>query len=150
MKAEFMSSPIVKENTIWIVNIGRVRVGVDLTGAWSVDLNGNVRAVKSPEDTMPLLPILELDRVHFFDGLEGIAREFPDFENKVASFPENLLIEFALDSSVSEYWPSKALNWIESDPALVLIFSACMKKIIDRKWVTQSIKQRIKRLIKSV
>ncbi|MBY4917618.1 hypothetical protein [Burkholderia dolosa] len=150
MKAEFVPSPIVKENAIWVVSVGKVCVGVDSIGTWSIDLNGNVRAVKSPEDTMPLLPILELDRDNFVDGLKRIAREFPDFENQVASFPENLLIEFALDSSVSEYWPSKALNWIEGAPALISIFSPLMKSVIDRKWATQSIKQRIGRLIKSI
>ncbi|WP_143135913.1 hypothetical protein [Burkholderia ubonensis] len=150
MKAEFMLNPIVTENTIWVVNVGRVRVGVNSTGTWSIDLNENVRAVKSPEDAMLLLPILELGRAHFFDGLKRIAREFPDFENQVVAFPENLLIEFALDSSISEYWPSKALSWIEGAPALVSTFSSLMKGVIDKKWATQSVKHRIKRMINDV
>lgn len=107
---------------IWVVNVGRVHVGVDSAGTWFIDLNQNVHTVKLPRDTMPLLPILELDRDNFFDDLKRIANEFPDFENQVASFPENLLIELALDTSVSEYWPSKALNWIEGAPALVSFF----------------------------
>ena len=99
---------------------------------------------------MPLLPLLELDRGQFYEYLHRIVQNRFDLKEIILSFPETLLLEFAFESSVSEYWPLKALDWLASEATVDSRIYVGLKALLYKPWATQRLKQRIGKIVKLV
>ncbi len=67
----------------------------------------------------------------------------------LSTFPEEDALIFALNESISTYWPQLALDWIDSRQMEI---SASIREALafsyTQKWAIQSFKHRIKKLLK--
>ena len=68
----------------------------------------------------------------------------------LVSFPEDEVLLFALNDSISSYWPQLALNWIESkNKEITPDLKEALDNVLLAKWAKQDFKHRVKRYLKS-
>ncbi|WCM88102.1 hypothetical protein [Acidovorax sp. NCPPB 3576] len=144
MKVEFLLSKHC-ELPIWIFKIGALKIGVLNSDCWVVDIKGQIE-VASVKNIMGFLPLLELDRRVVSAHLEEVWAICTGL-NSFPTFPEDLLLRCALESSVSDYWPSKSLDWMSEG------ISENIRDILVRSselpWANQKINHRIAKILKS-
>lgn len=143
-----LCAPHTDESGIWILEIGQVKLGLSLQSGWSVRLRDETRAIVEPQDMTLLLPLLEMGRQSIYSHLQAISNEAPDIGPRVMAFPETLLLRCALETSVSEYWPLKGIEWLDSSPNLVGQLGDVLRDLQKRSWATQILKQKIKSALK--
>src|SRR5438445_6979561 len=119
MKTQMIFPPRVELQNTWLVNIGQIELGVGPTGEWCFRVGQRMVTISKPDDTMPLLPLLETGRAVFYDHVSRGVQVRPELAEAVRSFPEVLLLKFAFESSVSDYWPLKAMDWLDLNSDLV-------------------------------
>ncbi|WP_206957403.1 hypothetical protein [Trinickia acidisoli] len=100
------------------------------------------------EDVMPLLPLLEMGRVQFYEYLHRLAQTRTELAEAPQSFPAILLLKFAFESSVSDYWPLKALDWLDAGATVDSEIGESLRTLLSRPWVTQRLRQRAERAVK--
>ncbi|WP_157692778.1 hypothetical protein [Burkholderia sp. ABCPW 11] len=145
MKVELLSPSVIDESPIWLVCIGNVLLGINCNHQWCIDVNGKERLMLTPDDTMPILPLLEVGRGRFFEHLRLFESERGNSLGLVESFPTSLLLRFAFESSFSEYWPLKALDWIDGEQAIDPKVRESLRRMSEQRWVTQKLKQIVKK-----
>ena len=148
MRATFLIPPLFEPPIAWVANLGNVRLGVHLQGEWCVEIGGRTRVLSRPDDTMPLLPLLEMSRTEFYECLHRIAQTTVELVDVPTSFPSDLLLRFALDSSVSEYWPLMALDWIDAETTVGSQIRESLQSLLSKPWLTQRLKQRAEMVVK--
>lgn len=99
--------------------------------------------ISKPDDTMPLLPLLEIGRAVFYDHMSRAVQVCPELADATRSFPEMLLLKFAFESSVSDYWPLKAMDWLDLNVALVSELRGTLRTLLLQSWATQRLRQRV-------
>lgn len=104
--------------------------------------------LSKPEDMMPLLPLLELNRRQFYEHLHRVAEDHAELLGGAQSFPETLLLRFAFESSVSDYWPMKAIEWLEDVHKIEPDVRESLRVMLSKTWVTQRLMQHVAVLIK--
>ncbi|MBB4223936.1 hypothetical protein [Variovorax guangxiensis] len=142
--------PQADETDTWIMEIGQIKFGPAPQSGWHIQLRGNMRAIENPNDMIPLLPILEMDRDLIYSHLESVSKNSPKISSRVMEFPETLLLQCAFETSVSDYWPLKGLKWLKSAPNLSRHFEEILSALQKRSWATQALKQEIKSIQKSI
>ncbi|KVD40577.1 hypothetical protein WS61_20465 [Burkholderia sp. ABCPW 11] len=55
------------------------------------------------------------------------------------------MLRFAFESSFSEYWPLKALDWIDGEQAIDPKVRESLRRMSEQRWVTQKLKQIVKK-----
>lgn len=150
MNAELLFPPQIDHASCWLLAINKVRIGIHPQEHWCIDVAGKMMSLKSTDDMMPLLPILDVGRRPFFEHLDRVAKWCPELEAWVNAFPEELLLKFALERSVSDYWPSKALDWACAEPALKATLRESLKVVLTQRWLSQRFRQRVELVYRSV
>lgn len=150
MRAKLLIPPFFELPLVWLADIGKVRLGVHVQDGWCIDIAGRTRALSESEDVMPLLPLLEISRAQFYDYLRHLAQTTTELAEAAQSFPDILLLRFAFESSVSDYWPHKALDWLDTDTALDPQIGESLRTLLSRQWVTQRLRQRAEKALKRV
>jgi hypothetical protein len=148
MRAKLFIPPSFELPNVWLAGIGKVRLGVHLKDGWCIDIAGRTRALSEPEDVMPLLPLLEMSRAQFYEHVRHLAHTTPELAKATQSFPDVLLLRFAFESSVSDYWPHKALDWLDTDTALDPQIGDSLRALLGRPWATERLKQRAEQALK--
>lgn len=143
MNVQLLLPPQTESSAIWLANIGQVKLGVDFQNGWRLFAGGHTTGIVNPADTMPLLPLLETGRGRFYQHLQDVAQVQSSIASILLSFPEGLLVRFALESSVSDYWPLKALDWLDVQPTLYVEVSGSLTSLLDCAWATQRLRQRV-------
>jgi len=138
--------PSFSESILWLIAIGQIKLGIDATSGWCFQLGTRVIMLKTRDDMIPLLPLLEMGKTKFFAHLVNISEQYPKYA--VFVFPEELLLKCAFETSVSDYWPNKAIDWLESDSGVSEELRESLKLIMHQRWVGQRLKQRIARRLK--
>lgn len=148
MKAKLLFPPFFEPPTAWLVSIGNIRLGVHLLDGWCIEVRGQARVLSRSDDMMHLLPLLEMGRVQFYEYLYRVAQGRSELKEIPSSFPAILLLRFALESSVSDYWPLKALDWIEAETTVDSKIREDLRTLLSKPWVSQRLKQRVERALK--
>jgi hypothetical protein len=145
MKINFLK-PQANMSPIWIVELGQVKLGVASRSNWQIELQGDVAELSKPEDMTLLLPLLEENRNKIYEHLREVDIIRPDFEVQ-SNFPEKMLLQCAFEFSVSDYWPLKALVWLDSVPELIDVFKVSLTDLQKRSWATQPMKHKIRLML---
>lgn len=148
MRVKLRIPPPFELPMVWLVDIGNIRLGVHQQDGWCIDIEGRTKVLSKQEDVMPLLPLLEIGRVQFYEHLRRVAQTRIELADALQSFPAILLLKFALESSVSDYWPLKALDWIDAETTVDREIGESLQTLLSRPWVTQRLKQRAERVMK--
>jgi hypothetical protein len=146
MKISFVSAQ-PSSGIVWLVEIGQVKLGISTDSDWKIALRGEVRLLSDPKDIAMLLPLLEVGRQKFYEQLAEVSKCQPDL-HVLTSFPETMLLKCALELSVSDYWPLKGLEWLESTPQLIDSFKETLSELQKRSWATQPLKHKIRFVLK--
>lgn len=148
MRAKLLIPPSFEFPIVWLADIGKVRLGVHLQDGWCIDMAGRRRVLSEVNDVMPLLPLLEMSRAQFYGHLRHLAQTTAELAEAYQSFPDILLLRFAFESSVSDYWPHKALDWLDAGTTLDWQIGESLRTLLSRPWVTQRLKQRAETALK--
>lgn len=144
-----LESPIKAVPYFWLIESGPMKVGIDSKNQWWLNIHGKTTGLSRPEDSTPLLPLLEIGRADFHNFLQRICTKYLEMSKMESSFPEVLLLQNAL-RSVSDYWPAKALDWIDQQPALKNQLMEDLINASNNKRFSQSLRSRITKLTRSI
>lgn len=140
--------PQTDESGIWIVEVGKTKLGLSPQSGWSLQLREETHAMATPQDMIFVLPLLEIGRPAMYSHLQAISSEMPDIGPQLMAFPETLLLRCAFETSVSDYWPLKGIEWLDSSPNLVGQLGDVLRDLQKRSWATQILKQKVKSTLK--
>ncbi len=143
-----LGAPQTGDSGIWIMTVGRTKLGLSPQSEWSLRLRGETHVIALPQDMIFILPLLEIGRHSIYAHLHAISDEIPDIAPQMAMFPELLLLRCAFETSVSDYWPLKGLEWLDNSPDLVGQLEGALANLQTRSWATQILKQKITSTIK--
>lgn len=129
---------------IWIVEKDGVRLGLSHESGWVLRIRDQTRSIIEPQDLMFVLPLLEAGRPTIYSHLHAIAQEHPDIGLRVLEFPEILLLRCAFETSVSDYWPLKAIEWLDSHPSMISKLRGELDDLLQHSWATQRLKHKVK------
>ncbi len=87
-----------------------------------------------------MLPLLELSRSIFYCHLEKVAQAVPDLPG--TAFPEMLLIKCAFETSVSDYWPQKAMDWLDAGANIPEELQHSLRVLTKQRWASQRLRHR--------
>ncbi len=147
MKTQMIFPPRVEHQNTWLVNMGQIELGVGPRGEWCFRVGQRMQTISKPDDTMPLLPLLETGRAAFYAHVCRSVQDSPELAEAACSFPEALLLKFAFESSVSDYWPLKAMDWLDLNSDLVSELRGALRALLSQGWVTQRLRQRVNSVV---
>jgi hypothetical protein len=149
---EFFLVPIQHQNLLWVGRTNGQNFGVTLSGAWCVEekLSGESIELSSSHMMVPLLPVLTEDAQKFRSHLALIANANPEFADALLNFPGSDLVSHVLNTSYSDFWPEKALQWIESKAFTFVNLKDVLGVAKQNKAFSQPLRQRIERVVKSL
>lgn len=139
-----LCAPQTDESGIWIVEVGKTKLGLSPQSGWSLQLREETHAMVTPQDMIFVLPLLEIGRPSVYSHLQEVSNEMPDIGPRLMAFPETLLLRCAFETSVSDYWPLKGIEWLDSSPNLVAQLGGVLCDLQKRSWATQILKQKVK------
>ncbi|RST50674.1 hypothetical protein [Variovorax sp. MHTC-1] len=144
----FFSTEIDEPPWCWIAEMGQGKVwlGVHSLDGWVIRVSGRVKLIENHGDCAFLLPLLEYSRAWFYKNIE----QFLVVSKWREKFPEALLLSSALNYPGSDYWASKALDWIGDNAREIPALDDVLKDLVIRKSWAQGVRQRISRLKRNV
>lgn len=148
MRTQLLFPPLAELPVVWLATIGRVRLGIHLPDGWCIDVGGKIVVLSNADDMMPLLPLLEVGRVQFYEHLLNVGQNRIELAGIVQSFPDALLLKFAFESSVSDYWPMKAMDWLDVSGRIDPDICESMRAMLRKSWATQRLRHRAEAIIK--
>ncbi|AJC21060.1 hypothetical protein [Pandoraea pulmonicola] len=150
MKVELLFPPLEEDSIFWFVKIGKLKIGIINKNVWCLGLGDVVRSPLDFEDMMPLLPLLEVSRRGFIEYFERVGRLRPEIAGMIQTFPETLLLKFACEKSVSDYWPSRAIEWINAEPILAEKLSKSLFDLLKQGWLPQRLRQQVSEVVRRI
>ncbi|WP_080727883.1 hypothetical protein [Ralstonia solanacearum] len=148
MRTQLLFPPLATLPVVWLALIGQVRLGFHVQDGWCIDVGGHATVLSKADDMMPLLPLLEIGRVRFYDYLNNVGENRIELAGIVRSFPDALLVKFAFESSVSDYWPMKAMDWLDVSGRITTEICESMRAMLRKSWATQRLRHRAEAIIK--
>lgn len=112
-------------------------------------MGGQTIVLSNTDDMMPLLPLLEVGRVQFYEHLHNVGQNCIEIAGIVQSFPDALLLKFAFESSVSNYWPMKAMDWLETSGKIAPDIRESLRAMLKKSWTTQRLRHRAEEMLAS-
>lgn len=144
-----LCTPQKDASGIWIAKIGAMKLGLSPQSEWSLQLKEKTHALATPQDMVFALPLLEAGRPAIYLHLQAAAGEMPEIGVQLMAFPEALLLQCAFEEAVSDYWPIKGIEWLDSCPSLADRFADMLRDLQKRPWATQTLKQKIRSMLKN-
>lgn len=149
MKIELLDPTVVVDQYCWLVRLGELQLGVDTLGAWCMQRqNGDVFYFDFPGSYVPLEPILELEPSELSTFLQRAAANHPLFGKAILNFPMLALVKHTFDSAYSDYWPTRALAWINAEKHILPYLREELERFENNKVMSQSARQQAKNLLK--
>lgn len=143
-------TPEFSAHSFLFLQHSNVKFGTTTDGKWISTIKDQTNKITPPDNILSLLPILELDRDFVHEKILQIQSTNHRIPHIDTSFPELDILKAAIISSVSEYWPEKALNWIESDPNLASALRESVELLAQKEWAPQKLKHRCKKILRSI
>lgn len=134
----------------WLLESDVRKLGVHRESGWCAQFADRCVFFESEPSCVHLLPVLELDGNDFFALLSRSEILFPEYANSIRKFPKLLLIQHAFRHYSSDYWPGKAMTWLERDPGLQPLLVAELDEISGNKANSQQLRQRAKRMLRGL
>jgi len=150
MKINLLSAPVVVPPYGWLVYMDLRKLGVHERDGWCMQLDERIVFFDSEEKCVPLGPILEIGWAEFSEFLSRAQILLPSHADLISSFPKALLLKHIFHSSVSAYWPEKALGWLEADKGLQKMFKSELQNFAENTANPQQARQRAKRILRSI
>ena len=151
MKITFLALPIEAPPYFWLIEMGSRKLGVHKQKGWCMQLtDGRLILLDSEDRCMPLGPILEIEERKLFDFLEGAAASNPNYSESIRRFPKEFLLKHIFHTSVTGYWPERALVWLAADKTLQPLFKDELEKFIQNKVMPQGARQKAKKIVRSI
>lgn len=94
--------------------------------------------------------LLELKVSEFDAHLSEAARLAPEFGTSIQRFPLTMLIKHVFHSCYSDYWPEKAMDWLDEKPQLLPLFVDELEHMYRHKAMSQSLRHRARRMWRGV
>ena len=99
---------------------------------------------------MLLMPVLEIESKKFSDFLKEVEISAPDYSDVIRRFPKYLLLKHVFHTSVSGYWPERALAWLKDDADIQPLFENELEKFVNQKTMPQNARQTAKKIVNSL
>lgn len=147
MRTQLLFPPLATLPVVWLALIGQVRLGFHVQDGWCIDVGGHATVLSKADDMMPLLPLLEVGRVQFYEHLHNVGQNCIELAGIVQSFPVALLLKFSFESSVSDYWPMKAMDWLEVSGRIAPDICESLRAMLSKSWATQRLRHRAAAII---
>lgn len=148
----FLQAPPRSASTeyCWLLAIDGRQLGVHLRDGWCMKLNEQMVYFDEEAKCVHLLPVLEQECASFAGQLQLAERTYPAFASSIRSLPKKMLFRHVFDTSVSGYWPEKALAWLADDTALQASLRQELEAFTQNKNMPQHLRQRAKGMLRKV
>lgn len=150
MKVNLEVAQSLGDSYLWVAEIGRAKLGVHHADGWCMLLEHGVVLLDSEDHCMPLLPILEIDGRLFFEFVQEVANSNEAYSKVLAAFPKELLLKHVFRTSISGYWPEKALAWLLDDKEIQSVFREELTQFAENRGMPQGARQRAKKILKAL
>jgi hypothetical protein len=148
----FLIQPTFEGSSLcWLFERDDQKIGVHKTEGWCTRLRDEKPIFFSNEERCMLIMILlELKVSEFDEHLGQAARLAPEFASSIQQFPLKMLIKHVFHSCYSDYWPEKAMNWLDEKPQLLPLFVDELEHMYTHKVMSQSLRHRARSMWRSV
>lgn len=143
------STPVVVEHDIycWLFQRNLRRIGVHRTDGWCTQIRDEKPIYFDREEKCVLLLILlELTMSEFNQCLANAKHEAPDYADSIQRFPLTMLLQHTLCSEMSDYWPARALDWIDACSDILPELKDALAYATGNKALSQSLRHRARRM----
>lgn len=134
----------------WLLTIDGRQLGVHLHNGWCMDIDGQMACIDEEYKCVRLLPLLERAPATFAAQLQLAEQTYPAFAASIASFPKLMLMKHVFHTSVSGYWPERALAWLADDASLQPALRHELDAFAHNKVMPQDLRQRAKRMLRNM
>jgi hypothetical protein len=150
MDIQFLIPPVQASECLWLLQFDRRKLGVHKVAGWCMQLDGRTVSIDSEEKCVPLIPVLELEEAKFVEFLREMEKAYPEFAARIHEFPKGLLLKHVFHTSVSGYWPEKALTWLVNDRALQSSFTKELEVFSTNRVMPQRARQIANKLVRDL
>jgi len=151
MKAHFLQPPLPDQVFFWIFEKDERVIGVHKTLGWCTRLRSETPIYFDTESKcMVLLILLEIEFAEFKTHLDTVCEAAPEYAASIQRFPLALLLRHAFHSSVSDYWPDKAIDWLDANPEVQPLLLAELEHLVTNKAMSQSLRHRARRMFRNL
>lgn len=143
--------PTVQQPYCWLFAHNEQKIGVHQTKGWCTQLRDDAPLFFDIEEKCVLMLILlELAPGEFDRYLADSRRTVPAYAESIACFPLTKLLKHTFHQSVSDYWPEKALNWLDARPDLQHEVLAELEHMVTNKAMSQSLRHRTRSMVRKL
>ena len=143
--------PTKEQAYCWLFARNQQKIGVHQSKGWCTQLRDESPVFFDTEDKCVLILILlELEPAAFERYLVDASSAVPEYANSIKRFPLMKLLKHAFNQSVSDYWPEKALLWMNAKPDLQRPLASELEHMMHNKAMSQSLRHRIRRMLREL
>ncbi|MRW83007.1 hypothetical protein GJ698_02740 [Pseudoduganella sp. FT26W] len=151
MKVALTPPAIEQHAYYWLFQRNQQKIGVHVVNGWCTQLREEEPLYFDADERCVLLMILlELTPGEFTQHLADAKRLRPEYSENIKHFPLTRLLGYTLHSALSDYWPSKALDWLDEHVALQHLLANELDYTSTNKSLSQSLRQRAKRMVRGL
>jgi hypothetical protein len=152
MKAEKVIPipPCLQPPYCWLFIRDEQLIGVHKNNGWCTQLRFKELITFDAEEKFVLMMILlELNPSEFAQHLSEACQSQPEYAHSIRKFPSTQLLKHVFHSSISDYWPQLALNWLNHQPHLLPLFYDELGHMAADKAMSQNLRHRARRMLRS-
>lgn len=151
MNVFFIQPTFEAPSFCWLFECDDQKIGVHEARGWCTRLRDETPIFFTNEERcMLLMVLLELKASEFDAHLSNAARQAPEFAASIQQFPLTMLIKHVFHSCYSDYWPKKAMDWLDEKPQLLPLFANELEQMYTHKVISQSLRHRARSMWRSV
>lgn len=143
--------PTIQQPYCWLFARNEQKIGVHQTEGWCTQLRDEAPLFFDMEDKCVLILILlELEPAIFERYLGDASSAVPEYANSIKHFPLMKLLKHVFHQSVSDYWPAKALTWMDANPDLQPCLASELENMVGNKAMSQSLRHRARGMLRQL
>lgn len=104
--------------------------------------------LNNPQPLYFLYPLFEADKALVYAHLNAVAQRYLFKKEISTDFPELVIMQHVLEHSVTDYWPLKALEWLESSSNFNVQIKDQLNALHQKSWASQKLKHKARFLLK--
>jgi hypothetical protein len=131
----------------WLLVIDSRPLGVHLHDGWCMQIKGQTVFFDEEYKCVHLLPVLEKDPATFSAQLRLAERSHPSFASSIKNFPKKMLLKHVFHTSVSGYWPERALSWLTYDTTVQPALKQELEGFSRDKIMPQSLRHQARKIV---
>lgn len=151
MTISFIRPPRDDPPFCWLFESPSQKIGVHLSKGWCASIREEAPIYFVTEDKcIGLFILLDLNKAELRTFLSEAACNAPQYGESIRSLPISLMLKSIFRTSYSDYWPAKALDWLEDAPELLPAFVDELEYMVSHKVMSQALRHRARRMLRSV